>query len=243
MRGRPLGTLRRRRDKAYLDLVFCHEGRHLLGAVHFEAVNDFTNLEGIAVEDAHDVEIAGTEVAMVEQGLAEVANADEGHLPLPVHIEGRGDGCQERDDFVAHAAYAEFAEVSEIFANLRTIYSAGLSQGNGGDDFRAFPRKVFEHLDVDGQTADGGAGDVHAFGGVHGNLLFGRASPALNACEIFSQTHYTSSDGPIQAFHKLHRSSGKPFPLENTDFSGRLWGGSCFVSRSRLLPVPVFGLA
>ena len=59
--GRTLGAFGRRGDDADLDVLLGHHGLEVLGAVHFQAVDDLTDLEGVAVEDAHDVEAAGAE--------------------------------------------------------------------------------------------------------------------------------------------------------------------------------------
>ena len=41
----------------------------------FQTVDDLTDLEGVAVEDAHDVEAAGAEFTVVQDGFAQVADA------------------------------------------------------------------------------------------------------------------------------------------------------------------------
>ena len=162
--GRTLGAFGRRGDDADLDVLLGHHGLEVLGAVHFQAVDDLTDLEGVAVEDAHDVEAAGAEFTVVQDGFAQVADAHERHAPFTVDPQGGGDGRNEGGYVIAHAADAEFAEVSQVLADLGAVDPAGFGQGGGGDDFNAVARKIFQHLHIGGQALDRGAGDVFAFG-------------------------------------------------------------------------------
>ena len=64
---------------------------------------------------------------------------------------------------IADAAYAEFPEVGEILADLRTVDAACLSQGVGGNDLHIVADIIFQNLNVGRQALYGGSGNVFAF--------------------------------------------------------------------------------
>ena len=118
MGGRTLGAFRGRRDNADFNVVFGNDGWHVLGAVHFKSVNDFADLEGVAVEDGDNIESAFPEVRVIQKSLAEIADTDEGHAPLAIDIKCGGNGGNEGGDIVSDTTDAEFAEIGKILADL-----------------------------------------------------------------------------------------------------------------------------
>ena len=118
LRGRALGAFRRNGDDADFNAQFGHLFHKGLGAVHFQAVELFTDLEGVAVERAHDGETVTAKFLIVEQGPAHVAHTHESGAPLAVGIEACLDDLQKIRDIIAYTANAEFAEVGEILTNL-----------------------------------------------------------------------------------------------------------------------------
>ncbi len=92
-------------------------------------MHDFADLERVAVEDAHDIEAAGPEVPVIEDGAAKIANAHKRHAPFPVNAKGAGNGRNEGGYIVAHAAHAKFAKIGQILAHLGAVYPAGHGKG------------------------------------------------------------------------------------------------------------------
>lgn len=164
MGGSPLGSFRRCCDNANLDIVFGHNGGHFLCAMHFEPMHNLADLEGIAVEYGYDIETAFLEVRVVQQGLAEIAHANESHAPFAIYIQGRSDGLNERGDIVAHATYAKFAKIGQILADLGAIDAAGLGQWGGGYDFGSVSGEIFKNLDIGSKALNGCSGDASCFG-------------------------------------------------------------------------------
>ena len=109
------------------------------------------------------METARLEFAVMQQGAAKVAHADERGMPLPVNAERSLDGGNEAGDVVTHPTDAEFAEIGEVLAYLRGVDVAGFGQRAGGDDLYTVALHAFEHLHVDRQPTDGGSGDTFAF--------------------------------------------------------------------------------
>ena len=70
-------------------------------------MHDFADLERVAVEDAHDIEAAGPEVPVIEDGAAKIANALKAPCAIPVNAKGAGNGRNEGGYIVAHAAHAK----------------------------------------------------------------------------------------------------------------------------------------
>jgi hypothetical protein len=134
------------------------------------------DLEGIAVERPHDLEAALAKDLVPQQGAPQVAHAHQGAVPGAVQAQGFLDGADELLDVVSHAPDAELAEIRQIFSYLRGVDRADAGQVLRGDYLGAVPLEVFQDLDVDRQTLDGGAGDVFAF------MLHG----APISCEIYN---------------------------------------------------------
>src|SRR3989304_1320723 len=75
----------------------------------------------IVVEDGRDPEALAREALVVEEGGAEVAEADQRHLPPAVEAEDPLQLRFEPRDVVADAAHAELAEVGEALPHLRGV--------------------------------------------------------------------------------------------------------------------------
>jgi len=158
-----LGPVDRGGDEPDLDAEFGHRVLQAPGADHFQARHFLTDLEGIAVEGADDVEAAKFEILVAQQRFAEIADADQGAFPDPVDPEGMLDGVDEILDVVADPAYAEFAEVGEVLADLGGVDATGPGQEFRGHHLCPFALEGFQHLDIHGQALDGGLWDVFAF--------------------------------------------------------------------------------
>src|SRR5262249_60402407 len=104
------------RDAAGLDLV-----SQLTARQHADPADLATDLRGIVVEDRRDPEALAREPLVVEQGGAEVTEADERNRPLAVEAEDLLELRFEAGDVVPDAADAELAEVREILPDLRGV--------------------------------------------------------------------------------------------------------------------------
>ena len=62
-------------------------GLVVFSAITNEAVDDLADFEGIAVKNGDDVEAARAKLAMIQQGLAQVAHADQRHAPFTVNAQ------------------------------------------------------------------------------------------------------------------------------------------------------------
>ncbi len=115
---------------------------------------------GVGVEQGHHAEPAAAEAGVVGQRVAEVADADDDHRPVLGHADLAGDLVAQVVDVVADSAGAVGAEVGEVLAQLGAV-DAGCGRevlaGAGGD---AWSASATQRAKVDGQTRDGGLGDV-----------------------------------------------------------------------------------
>ena len=118
------GFLRRRRghgDDPDLDLARGDDlGDPALGeddqAARLGRLADFAR---VVIEDRRDLEIAFQEPAIARDRLPQVAEADQGDLPISGQVEDAADLAEEEGDVVALPLLAEPPEIGEIAPNLR----------------------------------------------------------------------------------------------------------------------------
>src|SRR5438445_3712142 len=158
--GDRLRRLRGHRDDRDLDPARLHLTPEVAAGEdrrRFDLVHD---LRRILVEDGRDAKSLTGEPAIVEQRRAEVAVADERHGPLAIETEDALElGLQPRD-VVPDAAYAELAEVGEVFSDLRRVEIEPIRQLLRGHGLHAVLFELQQTSGVDRETTDRHLGDL-----------------------------------------------------------------------------------
>src|SRR2546429_1936641 len=122
------------------------------------------DLRRIHVEDGRDAEPLAGEAPVVEQGRAEIAEADECHRPLAIEAEDPLELGLEPRDVVADAANAELAEVGEVLSDLRRVEIEPVRQLLRGHGLDAVLLELQQASGVDRETTDRHLGDLRQAG-------------------------------------------------------------------------------
>ena len=132
-------------------------------------------LPGVAVEDRHDLEPAGAETAIPEQGPAQVAEAHQGQRPVAVDPQDLPQGRGQLVDPIADAGMAELAEEREVLAHLGILDRQRLPELAARDGRLALALKRLELAEVEAHPPhDRLGGQLHSLGLVWPLLHEGR---------------------------------------------------------------------
>ena len=105
------------------------------------------------------------EPAVLEQGPAEVAQADQGQRPVAVDPQDVPQGGDQLLDPVADAGIAELAEEREVLADLGILDRQRLAELAAGDGRLALTLERLELPEVEADPAhDGLGGQLHSLG-------------------------------------------------------------------------------
>ena len=115
---------------------------------------------GVGVEQRRDREAAVAEAAVVGEGLAEVAEPDDGDRPVLGEAELAAHLEEEVLDVVAHAAGAVGPEVGEVLAHLGGVHAGQLGEALGADRGEPGVLALEQAPQVERQPGDGGLGDL-----------------------------------------------------------------------------------
>ena len=80
----------------------------------------------VHVKDRHEFVTLADEVLMGQQGGAQVADAQQGHLPGLIQTQDALNFEEQFPDKITHAPDAKFTEVSQVFTDLGWIDAAFL---------------------------------------------------------------------------------------------------------------------
>ena len=108
-----------------------------------------SDLGGVAVEDGHEVEAAAPEAAVLHQGAADLARADQRHAVVPREAEDLAKRLDQFGDGVAESALPERAEEREVLPHLRGGGAPAPGERPGTDGFDALPLKLLEEPEVE----------------------------------------------------------------------------------------------
>jgi len=148
------GTLRTIGAKLVDDPLEVVEGAHV------DAGDDLVAPRGVGVEQRDDPEPAAAEPRVVGERLAQVADADDDDRPVLGDADLAGDLVAQVVDVVPDAAGAVAAQVGEVLAQLGAVDPGGrrqlLARAGGG----ALVGERRQRAEVDGESRDGGLGDV-----------------------------------------------------------------------------------
>ena len=123
------------------------------------------DLLGVVVEQGDDVEAAGAEAAILEQGPAQVAQTDQGQRPVVVDPQDVPQGGDQLLDPVADPGMAELAEEREVLADLGILDRQRLAELAARDRRMALALEGLELPEVEAHPAhDGLGGQLHSLG-------------------------------------------------------------------------------
>ena len=169
--------------------VFPDEGLQLAGGVDGDAVDAGAHQLGRGVEGGIHGEAGGGEGEVPQQGMAQVAGADDDEVMIVVHAQDVADLAPEFLYIIAVALLAELAEAAEVLADLGGGDVHLLAQLVGGDAHSAPLAELGEVAVVTGEAADDGIRDVFPF---HGQVSLLKQSPRAGArfvCLLFSDSY------------------------------------------------------
>ena len=120
----------------------------------------------VGVEQRGDREAPLAEAAVVGEGLAEVAEPDDGDRPVLGEAELAAHLEEEVLDVVAHAAGAVGPEVGEVLAHLGGVHAGQLGEPLGADGGEPGVLALEQAAQVERQPGDGGLGDLPVRGAI-----------------------------------------------------------------------------
>ncbi len=150
----PLGAFWRSGDYANLNVKLLNFLFQSARTDNFKTSDFLSDFEGITIKSAYQNKSPAPKNSVPEQGPAKIAHTHEGNVPGSIDPKRLFDSCQQILHIVSHATHAKLSKISEIFANLRGINSAGLGQTIRRDDRVPILKKCFQYLDVDCQPLD-----------------------------------------------------------------------------------------
>ena len=154
-----LGDGGRHGDDGHADVVFLDEITDAIHAVHGDLGGLVAGTDGIEIEGGEDLEAFLFEAAILEEGGAEIADADEDHGLESAGAEEIADHLGELIDIVTEAAGAELAEVGEVLAELGGFDAGGAGEGFAADGLYFVFLETLQAAQVDAETIDRLAGD------------------------------------------------------------------------------------
>src|SRR6201996_1536987 len=110
-------------DHADRHLVLNDQVFELIGTLDGQPPDPATHNAGVRIQKRRDAETAGDEAAVVGQGAAQVARADDDHGPVLGQPEGPGDLVDQVVDVVADPADAVRAQVGQVLAELGRVHA------------------------------------------------------------------------------------------------------------------------
>lgn len=119
----------------------------------------------VDIEDRHELVALADKILMRQERRAQVPDPHQSHLPDLVEAQDAPDLEEQLLDEIAHPPDAELTEVSQVLADLGRVDAALLGQFVRGDDFHPFLGQGLKIPGVNGQTGNGGRGNLGEFHG------------------------------------------------------------------------------